>query len=146
MAPPPSTTTSPSGTKQYYTTHNPFEARFGYHRAVRKGPFIFVSGTTALDPSTGKLQHPGNAEVQAMATFKEALRAVIALGGDSGDVIRVRMFVARKEDTEGVGEAFAAFFKGRGETEVGTAATMIVVGGFVDEEMLVEIEMDAVVS
>ena len=142
---------SPSGLKHYYNTANPFEKRFGYHRAVRKGPFILVSGTTALDPNTGLLQHPGSAELQARAAFEEALRAVTALGGEVGDVIRVRMFVARQEDTEGIGKAFSSFFNVEApdvDAEMGTAATMIVVGkgGFVDSEMLVEIELDAVVN
>jgi enamine deaminase RidA (YjgF/YER057c/UK114 family) len=142
---------SPSGTKQYYDTANPYEKRFGYHRAVRKGPFIFVSGTTAIDPTTGKLPTTQGADHQAAFAFEESIKAITALGGTVGDVVRVRMFVARQEDTEEVGKAFSFFFNATGEDaheEAGVAATMIVVGagGFVDPEMLVEIEMDAVVS
>lgn len=145
------TMASPAGTKQYYDTSNPFEKRFGYHRAVRKGPFIFVSGTTAIDPETGVLRNPGNAFLQAKAAFSEALRGIKALSGNVGDVIRVRMFVASQEDTEEVGMAFSDMFNENTpgvDPEVGTAATMIVVGrgGFVDPKMLVEIELDAVVS
>jgi enamine deaminase RidA (YjgF/YER057c/UK114 family) len=67
-----------------------------------------------------------------------------------GDVVRVRMYVARQEDTEEVGVAFSGLFNNEVDgvdDEVGTAATMIVVGkgGFVDPEMLVEVELDAVV-
>ena len=67
-----------------------------------------------------------------------------------GDVVRVRMYVARQEDTEEVGVAFSGLFNieiDGVDDEVGTAATMIVVGngGFVDSGMLVEVELDAVV-
>jgi len=143
-------TSSQKGAKQYYDTANPFEKRFGYHRAVRKGPFIFVSGTTAISPETGVLQNPGNAALQAGTAFNEALRAIRALGGDVEDVIRVRMFVAKQEDTEGVGKAFSDVFNAASSGEdsgIGTAATMLVVGegGFVDPKMLIEVELDAVV-
>jgi enamine deaminase RidA (YjgF/YER057c/UK114 family) len=149
-SPPTTTLSSPLSIKHHHNTTNPFEKRFGYHRGVRKGPFIFVSGTTALNPTTGILQHPGNALLQASAAFNEALRAITALGGGVGDVVRVRMFVARQEDTEEVGVAFSGLFNNEidgVDDEVGTAATMIVVGkgGFVDPEMLVEVELDAVV-
>ena len=144
-------TQSPSTLKQYYNTTNPFEKKFGYHRAVRKGPFISVSGTTAINPNDGKLHYAGNAGKQAIAAFREGVTAVQSLGGTVGDVIRVRMFVARQEDTGAVGEAFSKMFNGASpgvDPEAGAAATMIVVGqgGFVDPEMLVEIELDAIAS
>jgi enamine deaminase RidA (YjgF/YER057c/UK114 family) len=87
-------TTSPSGTKTYYTTPNTFEKEFGYHRAVRKGPFIFVSGTTAQNPETGKIEYSGDAYQQALATMGRCVEGVKKLGGAKKDVVRVRMFVA----------------------------------------------------
>ncbi|KIP05913.1 hypothetical protein PHLGIDRAFT_73449 [Phlebiopsis gigantea 11061_1 CR5-6] len=39
--------------RQTFRTGNPYEARFGYARAVRRGPFVFVSGTTSVDPACG---------------------------------------------------------------------------------------------
>ena len=83
--------------KTYVSTKNIFEQRFGYHRAVRKGPFIFVSGTTALDPETGYVQCPDDAYGQASAAFHTGLKAIEALGGKAADVCRVRMFVGVSE-------------------------------------------------
>lgn len=74
-------------------TPNPFESLFGYHRAVRKGPFIFVSGTTALLPNN-TVAFPNNSFAQAKAAFEIAVAAVEKLGGCKRDVCRVRMFVA----------------------------------------------------
>ncbi|ETN43886.1 uncharacterized protein HMPREF1541_11017 [Cyphellophora europaea CBS 101466] len=157
-----------AGSKTFYTTTNPFEQSFGYHRALRHGPHIHVSGTTALNPTTQCLQHPNDPYLQAHAAFAEALEAVRALGGQVHDVVRVRMFVKRVEDCDGVGRAFGEVFggaagqggvrggggeeggrEGSGEV-VGCAATMVVLGaegggGFVDEGMLVEVEVDAYV-
>ncbi|KAG6919260.1 hypothetical protein DXG01_008056 [Tephrocybe rancida] len=123
-----------------YNTSNPYEAKFGYSRAVRRGPFIFVSGTTSIDPTTGTVQHPESVYQQAMATFSEIVRAVEALGGTRQDVMRVRMFVTADEDTDDVGRALKENFG-----EVGPAATMIVGARFVSKEMKVEIEADAMV-
>ena len=125
---------------QHFRTNNPYEAKFGYSRAVRKGPFIFVSGTTSIDPTSGELRHPGSAYDQAIAIFEEIVRAVTALGGVKSDVVRVRMFVAKDEDAGKVGEALRDTLG-----SVGPAATMIVGAQFVSSEMLVEIEADAVV-
>ncbi|KAK5936994.1 hypothetical protein PMZ80_010743 [Knufia obscura] len=173
--------------KSLLSTPNPFEQKFGYHRAIRRGPFIVVSGTTALrlttpittpdnanDESTGdesKVEHPGDAYSQALLAMNRCVDAVTKLGGRREDVVRVRMFVARGEDCEGVGRAFRGVLGGGGgrdtgsggeggdggevrgghsegrEDLVGAAATMIVVGndGFVDADMLVEVEVDAYV-
>ncbi|PFH49964.1 hypothetical protein AMATHDRAFT_146458, partial [Amanita thiersii Skay4041] len=137
-------------------TLNPYESRFGYSRAVRKGPFIFISGTTSIDPATQTLLHPTSAYLQATQVFAEIIRAVEALQGTKKDIMRVRMFVARHEDCEDVGRALRDTFVGGGGGEgdedgngngdaEGPAATMIVGVGFVDPAMKVEIEADAVV-
>ena len=125
---------------QTFKTANPYEKKFGYSRAVRKGPFISVSGTTSIDPQSGVLLHPGSAGDQARVIFQEIARAVTALGGTKEDVVRVRMFVTNAEDADKVGEALREALG-----DVGPAATMIVGAHFVSPEMLVEIEADAVV-
>ena len=84
---------SPSGRKTFLTTGNPYEKRFGYHRAVRKGPFIAVSGTTAIDPISGELEGKGDAFKQASTAMRRCREAVEKLGGEVSDIIRVRMFV-----------------------------------------------------
>lgn len=87
-------TTSPSGRKSYFTTTNRFETAVGYHRAVRKGPFIYVSGTTSLIPESGEVEFPGDAARQAGAAMKRTVDAVERLGGKVEDVCRVRIFLA----------------------------------------------------
>jgi len=149
--------------KTFYSTPNhPYEKRYGYYRAVRKGPFIAVAGTTPYDPETQKLLHPGDAGKQAAAIFTEIIKAIKAVGSKGAeDVIRVRMFLAVRssqtlpslladiivqnmEDIEAVGNAFSAVFAKDGG-EMGVAMTAVITG-FVDSDMLVEIEADAVVD
>lgn len=128
-------------TTEHFHTSNPYEATFGYSRAIRRGPFILVSGTTSIDPDSGVLRYAnGTAGQQARAAFEEALRAVTALGGTPMDVVRVRMFVTSGEDTDDVGNAMKEVLG-----HVGPAATMIVGTKFVRPEMKVELELDAIV-
>ncbi|PWY87137.1 putative L-PSP family endoribonuclease [Aspergillus sclerotioniger CBS 115572] len=138
--------------KQTYSTTSPYETLIGYHRAIRHGQQIFVSGTTAIDPTSPpacpQILYPGDAKQQTIVALSECIKAVIALGGTGAEnVVRVRMFVSRHEDCGAVGEGFKYVLgkdKGGG---IGAAATMIVVrGGFVNEGMLVEVEVDAVVD
>ncbi|KAG9692015.1 YjgH family protein, partial [Aureobasidium melanogenum] len=137
--------------KQYYATNSPWEAKIGYYRAVRRGPFIFVSGTTAVDPSSNttnpKVLHPGDAKAQALIAFGEIVKAIQALGGQGAkSIVRTKMFVQRQEDCAAVAEAFTEVLGEQNGLDCGTAATMVVVGGFVDPDMLVEIECDAMVD
>lgn len=126
---------------QRYRTSNPYEKAFGYCRALRKGPFIFVSGTTAVDLITGKVDHPSSAYHQALKALKELVVAVESLGGKKADVVRVRMFVTHENDATEVARALKEEVK-----DVEPTATMILGAKFVSPDMRVEIEADAVVS
>ncbi|KAH7922181.1 YjgF-like protein [Leucogyrophana mollusca] len=126
---------------QRYSTGNPFESKFGYSRAVRRGPFILVSGTTSVDLSTGLVAHPTSAYDQAVKIFREIITAVTALGGKKEDVARVRMFVTYEGDSDEVGRALKENFG-----DVGPTATMIMGAKFVSPDMRVEIEADAIVA
>jgi enamine deaminase RidA (YjgF/YER057c/UK114 family) len=123
-----------------YQTCNPYEQEFGYSRAVRRGPFIFISGTTSIDPNTGEILHPTSAYHQAIRIFQEIITAVEAVGGNKIDIARVRIFVTAQEDAGDVGRALKEVFG-----DIGPAASMIIGAKFVAPKMLVEIEADAVV-
>ncbi len=105
---------------QQHKTSNPYEAKFGYSRAVRKGPFIFVSGTTSIDVYTGKVLFPDSAYDQAKKIFSELSLAIEALGGTKSDVVRLSLFVKDERDCDEVGRAMKEAFG-----TVGPAATMV---------------------
>ncbi|CRG90469.1 hypothetical protein PISL3812_07513 [Talaromyces islandicus] len=159
-------------TKLFYSTRSPYEHKFGYYRGLRRKSHIFVSGTTAISIPTSdqtnlppQIQFPHDARKQTVIAFQESIQAVRALGGHLSDVVRVRMYVANQEDCGAVGEGFREVFgKKNGppssaqdcesalliqgeEGEVGVVATMVVVkDGFVEKDMLVEVEVDAIVD
>ncbi|KAL4765342.1 uncharacterized protein BDW70DRAFT_147047 [Aspergillus foveolatus] len=146
-SPPPT-----ASVKQFYSTSSPFEERIGYYRAVRRGQHIFVSGTTAVDPASPahapQILFPDDAHQQTRVALQEIIKAIQALGGKGAeDIVRVRMFVSRPEDCTAVGQGFTEILGRESRPGVGAAATMLVVrDGFVDERMLVEIEVDAMLD
>ena len=88
---------------QRVSTGSPFEAKFGYSRAVRHEDTIYVSGTTGYDYSTMKMpESVGEQARNALATIDKALREA---GASIEDTVRVVYYVGDRNDVDAVVKA-----------------------------------------
>jgi enamine deaminase RidA (YjgF/YER057c/UK114 family) len=116
----------------------PYEARFGYSRAIVVGNACWVSGTTDAGPD-GRSLHPNDPGAQARAILDIIEGSLHEAGFARQDVVRVRIFTTRMARSQAILEVLGERFAG-----IGPAATIVEVKSLIEPSLLVEIEADAV--
>ncbi|WP_030932899.1 RidA family protein [Streptomyces sp. NRRL S-646] len=117
-------------------SESPWEESFGFARAVAAGDRVLVAGTTSFKGSV--LYGEGDPYEQAKVAFTSAIEAIGELGLGVESVIRTRMYLTHARDVDAVGRAHKELFD-----TVRPVSTLLVVEGFVDPRILVEVELEA---
>jgi len=117
-----------------------WEAIVGYSRAVRIGNIIEVAGTTAVDEA-GQAIGGDDPAAQTRFILQKIEKALHQAGATLEDVIRTRVFVTDISQWEAIGRAHGEFFH-----TIKPASSMIEVKALISPELLVEIEVTAVIG
>ena len=115
-----------------------FEEIGSYSRVKRVGPFVYVAGTTAIEPS-GKLHAPGDTYAQSLYIFDRIALALKEGGADMRHVVRTRCYLTDISQAGGLVKAHGEIFKGINPVTTGVEA------GLTQPGMMVEIDVDAII-
>ena len=115
-----------------------FEDVASYARAKRVGPFFWVAGTTAIEPS-GKIHAPGDGYAQSLYIFGRIEDALKDLGAELAHVTATRAFYTAPEHVNGLARAHGEVFQGIDPVLTAVQA------GLSQPGLVIEIEVEGVV-
>lgn len=123
---------------QTFQSGGRFEEIGSYSRARRVGPFVYIAGTTAIEPS-GKLHAPGDTYAQTVYILNRIEEALGKVGAQRHHVVRTRCYMTDLTEAAGFVRAHGEFFKQINPVSTGVQA------GLTQPGMMVEIDVDAII-
>jgi len=127
-------------TARRISSGRPLEQQYAYSRAVRVGDRVFISGSTSLNPR-GEVEAPGDMYRQTRATLDTILGALAEAGGTAGDIVYSKTFLT---DLSKADQYTRAWLEALGD--VRPVATLLGIPGLIRPELLIEIEVEAVLG
>lgn len=121
-----------------YSSGAPLEEVAGYSRVVKVGPFIYVGGTTSVQPD-GSVYGENDGFEQTKYILDKMIGCLEQAGGKKEDVIRVKMYATDMSQTKEYIKAYSMFFK-----EIKPLCTLVGIAALNRPTQLIEIEIDAV--
>lgn len=121
-----------------YSSGAPLEEIAGYSRAVNAGPFIYVGGTTSVQPD-GSVYGENDSYEQMKYILEKQISFVEKAGGSKEDVYSVKCYVTSDFDGKEGMKAYAELFK-----DIKPLFTVVTIASLNRPTQLVEAEMNAV--
>ncbi|MFR9726435.1 Rid family hydrolase [Streptomyces sp. MS19] len=116
-------------------TGSVWEETLGAARAVAAGNVVLVGGTM---PPTAGAAAVGDPYEQARVALADAVAALTPFGLGIESVVRTRLYLSHSRDVEEVTRAHQELFDA-----VRPVTTLVVVSGFADSRILVQVELEA---
>lgn len=123
-----------------YSSGAPLEEKAGYSRAVKAGPFIFVGGTTSVQPD-GTVFGEGDGYAQTKYILEKMINILEQAGASKEEVVRVKMYVTDMSKTKDYIAAYSEQFKA-----IKPLCTLVGIAALNRPSQLIEIELDAVIG
>ena len=117
------------------------DERYTFSTAVRRGPFLFISGMIARDPATGEVAGKGDIVAQADFIFRKMEKVLEAAGGSLDDIVKTTDYVTTLERYNETAAVRRKYFRNGFP-----AATGVVVKALVSPEALIEIDAIAIIE
>lgn len=123
-----------------YSSGAPLEEVAGYSRMVTVGPFVYVGGTTSVQPD-GTVYGENDSYAQMKYILDKQLSFVEKAGGKKEDVISVKCYVTPAFNGKEGMKAYTELFK-----QIKPLCTSVTIAALNRPTQLVEVEMTAVIG
>ena len=125
--------------RENISSGSPWEEIIGYSRAVKIGNVVEISGTTAS--SDNGIVGKNDLYVQTKFILEKIRGVLEEAGAEMQHVVRTRMFLTDIAQWEEAARAHGEFFK-----DIKPVTTMVEVNKLIDNDMLIEIEVSAIIN
>ena len=115
--------------------------RYTFSTAVKRGPFLFISGVIARDPETGEVAGKGDIVAQTDFIFRKIKKILEVAGGAFDDIVKTTDYVTTLERYNETAAVRRKYFQNGFP-----AATGVVVKALVNPEALIEIDAVAIIE
>lgn len=122
--------------RKNFSSGAPLEQKMGYSRAVRIGDFIFVGGTTSVQPD-GSVYGEGDSYAQMKYVLEKQLGIIEKAEGKKEDVYEIQIFLTPGFDKSGW-QAYTEIFH-----DVMPLCTAVTVASLNRPAQLLEVQMSA---
>lgn len=120
-----------------YSSGAPLEEKVGYSRMVKKGPFVMIGGTTAVQPDGTVYGETPYEQVKYI--FAKFVKLLAKAGAAPEDVVKVEAFITDMKYGKEVGDAYSEVFH-----DIRPLFTMVATPALNRPTQFVEIELTAI--
>lgn len=123
-----------------YSSGSPLEETAGYSRVVKAGPFVYVGGTTSVQPD-GSVFGENDGYAQTKFILEKMIKCLEGAGAKREEVVRVKMYATDMGRSKDYIRAYSEFFK-----EIRPLCTLVGISALNRPTQLIEIEIDAIIG